>query len=268
MKSGMGLVRQLARFVHEQSPSVGTESVFFFSLHKCATTLFADYVLPNVEGFKQIDYQKLLYLDQLKGKIQFEKYGHLYGVIRLSARPGSLEHEQIVKKVATGEFVKDKSVVFLIRDPRDILVSQYYSFGFTHGRSPNEAIRLQQEKRRASIQAKSVDAYAQDTAPELQGYFEILRGLSVCAKRSALWRYEDLVLDFDQFMSSFTQWFRISDALKEQLFLRSRPRETEHMYQHKRSGRVGGYKEKLKPETIAVLNAVFGPTLERYGYDR
>jgi len=63
------------------------ESVFFFSLHKCETTLSNDYFLSNVLGFQHIDYASMIYENRIPERISFERHGLIYGVIRNAGGP-------------------------------------------------------------------------------------------------------------------------------------------------------------------------------------
>ena len=69
------------------------ESVFFYTFHKCASSLFSGYVLRNIEGLRNIDYASRLYQGREPKSIKFEKYGYIYGPIRLSANPSSIVYQ-------------------------------------------------------------------------------------------------------------------------------------------------------------------------------
>jgi len=79
-------------------------------------------------------------------------------------------------------------------------------------------------------------------------------------------RYEDMINDFDVFISGLTDVLDLSEKTQQQIFLKSRPRTSEDIHAHKRSGKTGGYKEKITPETIEILNEKFSDVIEQYGY--
>src|SRR5438132_10534005 len=120
------------RFVSKSRlPTARPESVYFYTLHKCASGLFSDYVLKNVRRLRLIDYEDRFY----KGEpvcVTFKEKGFIYGPIRVSNGPQSTIYSKLVEPASRTDFVRDKIAIFLIRDPRDILVSSYYSFGYTH----------------------------------------------------------------------------------------------------------------------------------------
>ncbi len=62
----------------------------------------------------------------------------------------------------------------MIRDPRDILVSSYYSFGFSHGFSSVQKIKDIQKERRIIIQSKTIDEYALENSDRILTNFNTL----------------------------------------------------------------------------------------------
>lgn len=263
--------RLLAQFGLGRSPQGSPSrprSVLLISFHKCATTLFNDYVLKHLNGLQQVDYAVDIYENQPPAALTFEPYGYAYGVIRVIQSPGTPVYETLVKPILAPGFMADKWAVFVIRDPRDILVSEYYSFGFTHGFSKNPAIRQFQEERRARIAAQTVDQYVLAAAPNLQERFQSVQRLSQDCERGVVLKYEQLIEDCDRFLQGFEQLLPLSPEVKAEIFVRSRPKATEDPTAHKRSGKVGGYQDKLQPETIARLDELLAPTLKQFGYDQ
>ena len=59
-------------------------------------------------------------------------------------------------KITSPEFVEDKTIVILVRDPRDVLISFYYSIGFTHITSANPEIADDLQKLRANLSEAGV----------------------------------------------------------------------------------------------------------------
>ena len=65
----------------------------------------------------------------------------------------------------------------MIRAPRDILVSAYYSFGTTHTISKVEKVQSYQISRRDHIQALSIDEYVFEEAVTYLSHFETVHRL-------------------------------------------------------------------------------------------
>lgn len=255
---------QYLRWMLERSQH---ESVYFYTLHKCASTLFAHFLLQHARGLKHCDYASRIYLGRQKGTLRFASHGYLYGPIRISAKLESPVYSQLVAPAIKPEFAADKRAVFFIRDPRDILVSQYYSFGFTHGLSPVERIRQLEKAEREFVRSMDVDAYVVHAATKLRDDMLVIDNLASQCRISALLRYEDMINDFDRFRNALSRLLDFDPEVLEELYRQSRPRESEDTHSHKRSGRVGDYAEKLRPETVSELNAILMPVLNRFGYD-
>jgi hypothetical protein len=221
--------------------------------------------LNQVKGLCHVDYARQITTGQAP-VVQFQAQGFLYGPIRLSANPLSPVYRQLVAPTAEVGFVADRRSLFFIRDPRDILVSAYYSFGYTHGLSMMPAIRAFQEARRQQIQALSLDDYALSAVAEVRQHFLMLAQLAAACDRGLVLRYEDLVEHFDRFMAQLLTVVELDSAVVETLFQQTRPRREEDLSSHRRSGQPGGFRDKLHPDTVDRLNMALEPVLLKFGY--
>jgi hypothetical protein len=243
------------------------ESVFFYTFHKCASTLFSGYILKNIEGLQHVDYAGALCSGKKVGKIKFKERGVVYGPIRLSADKRDMVYKRLVAPASTHDFVRDRIAIFFVRDPRDILVSAYYSYGYTHELSPVLELREIQESLRAKIQKESLDEYVLDSASAVSAHFEELYNLSRACERGVVLRYEDMISDFDAFIAQLCKYVVIDESCISEIYRRSRPKKTEDLSSHRRSGQIGDFRDKLKEETILSLNEILNTTLVRFGYE-
>lgn len=242
------------------------ESVYFYSVHKAGTALFT-HVLRQANELTHVDYETMLFDDKLSTELVFEKYGHLYGVFRIVNEKHNQLYIKITRHIAKPDFVKDKNIVYLVRDPRDLIISFYYSFGFSHVSSANAQMESELQQTRNRLRSLSLDEFALKHAPVVKEKLEILYWLSKESRHSIILRYEDLLEDFSGFMRNFSKYISIPPERQRELFLASRPRDSEDLKAHKRSGRSKQYIEKLKPETVHELNRVLRPVLEKFGYE-
>lgn len=244
------------------------ESVYFYTFHKCASTLFSSYVLKNLKGLLHVDYAARIYQGKLSEKVlDFREKGFVYGPIRLSANPAYPTYRMLIEPLSRHEFVRDKRAIFFVRDPRDILVSAYYSFGYTHSLSDVQHIREIQEASRKKIQSRSLDEYVLEHADTQARYFATLYELSRACERGVVLRYEDLVDNFDSFIGQLCSYVAIDDEVVREIYRRSRPRKQEDASSHRRSGQIGSFRDKLKEETVALLNGRLEGTLKMFGYE-
>ena len=81
----------------------------------------------------------------------------------------------------------------------------------------------------------------------------------------------DIILDFENAMRAFASAFDYDVSPGEIEELRvlggyNKKQEGENLKSHTRKKLPGDHKEKLKPETIAYLDELFAPELNRFGY--
>ena len=239
------------------------KSVIFVTLHKCATAFFARDVLSNLKGRTKVDYQILHYNNE-NLKIKVKKFGCIYGPLRiLDENHPSCELTNLVLKEAQ---LKKCQIIFLVRDPRDILVSMYYSFGFSHGFSQNKEITDYQVKRRQTIQGMTIDEYAIYAAPGLKEKFAVISSLGRDARDKVLLKYEEMIDRFDDFYERLSDFVELNEGVRDKIFEQTRPRDREEPLHHKRKGKPGDYKVKLKEETLHQINAILKETLTDFGY--
>ena len=252
--------------IHPPMKEGGDEkrSIVFISMHKCATTFFSHSVLTQLRELTLVDYQTYQYLHEEKIAPIYKPYGYVYAVLRLYDKdhPGYTMTQQLIKP----SHMKKMKTIFWVRDPRDILVSLYYSFGFTHSESPNQKIKAHQLQRREKKQKMTLDEYVLNEAPNLQWKFEQIDSLRKQLPDHLFIRYEEMIHDFDTFFQTLSDFTGLDKNLYEMMYQQTRPNESEDTNKHKRSGKTQAYLEKLKPETIEALNSILAPTLEKFGY--
>ena len=241
-------------------------SIFFITLHKAASSLFASYVLKNVPGYKHVDYETNIFFGKKDKALAFEKNNHVYGPVRLVADENADTYE-IVAQIIKNGFINDKKCIFMTRDPRDIIVSSYYSFGYSHQLSTDEKIKEKQLKSREKIQQMGIDDFSTWNAAAVAKRFELMSQLIDRCKDYVLLKYEDMVADYEQFYNDLSTFLPLKNEVKQKLFNLSRPKETEDISQHKRSGKIAGYREKLKGETITEMSRLLGDILSKFNYN-
>jgi len=242
------------------------KSVVFTTLHRCASQFFSRQLLPRIHRCTHVDYQWLHYENRLQGPVVVRRRNHVYGPVRILER----EHPAfgITEDILAACSSMGLKVVFVIRDPRDILVSMYYSFGFSHPLSPQPAIREYQCRRRAWIRSQDLDSYVVQAAPALCERFARIDALYRQAKDRLLLRYEDMIDDFSGFYSRLNDFVEIDDGFREEARSLTRPELAEDVLRHKRHGRPGGFQAKLGSESIDELNRIFSLVLHEYHYGK
>jgi len=213
-----------------------------------------------------MDFAAQIYMGKNRKKIIFDHYGHIYGPIRISAERESPEFKKFVEPICKTDFIKDKIAIFMIRDPRDILVSSYYSFGFSHGFSSVQKIKDIQKERRRIIQSKTIDEYALENSDRILTNFNTLNKLIKDCNQSVLLKYEDLIENWEIFVKDLTKHIDIKESVLSNIYAKSRPRERNDLNSHRRSGAIEGFRKELNNETIGFLNEILKPIINQFGY--
>lgn len=237
-------------------------SVFIFSTHKCAST-FLNALIKNLaegEGKKHIDIETYLatrpnlrdelYSNESFTNTLFQNKGCYFGVFRYA-----------FSKLPP---VSGQKIVLVLRDPRDILTSQYFSIAFSHPVLTSKFL-----KKRESALAMGIDKHVLEMTPRfLKTYSDYLEKF---ANRSdvLLIRYEDLVTDFESVLSKLLDFIDYSEKEKALNYWKKNYPfvvEKEDVQRHKRKVLPGDHKEKLKQDTIHELNNRFAHVLSHLGY--
>lgn len=184
---------------------------------------------------------------------------------------------------------RDKKVVFLVRDPRDVIVSSYFEMskrGHHFGNNPYEARKAAFEGDLCDFIHRKIGGF--DTILE---YYNIWAENRSLPKGFLLVRYEDMLINPQlelQRVMTFLGLESISNQIIEQAvdftsFENMRRMETEGRFlsgilkpadrsddqsYKTRKGKVGGYADHLNEETIKLLNFKMTNNLsEFFGYN-
>jgi hypothetical protein len=268
LKRQFKVERQLIEGRHQASSS--HRSIIHFSVNKAATTytksilsrcaLENGLVPVNINGYAfNSDFP---FLDHLSAQEMvryhhiFKPAGYLYTVFG-----GMVEGIQDLD-----EFLR----VLIVRDPRDVLTSEYFSMAHSH-KPPRSGNKIQSfTELRDFAQTVGIDQYVLDESDRVGRVYQ--RYLDLLLPRPSVYitTYEEMILDFQTWLESLLDYceLKISSQLKQQLLeeaLQSRPRK-ENISQHIRQAVPGDYERKLHAETIAHLNSVFSNILREFNY--
>lgn len=164
--------------------------------------------------------------------------------------------------------------IFHVRDPRDMLVSEYFSFGWRH-----EAENPDLSQRRLSIQEMTVDQYALQQ-PEFSRWSleQKFRPLLERISSGVSSQQHDIVVKYETMVTQFPSWvaevikpfeFRLPRIAVGRLAWKYRNdfRPSTEPGAHKRRIIPGDFRDKLKPETIRKLNERFADVLQAFDYE-
>jgi hypothetical protein len=160
--------------------------------------------------------------------------------------------------------------ILIVRDPRDMLVSRYFSTKFSHG--------FDTEKRTSQF-SRMIGQIVEDTGTDIDKY-SLFYSWAVNAEyffyrdiiadpKTLVIKYEDFVYDRSHLASAICSWVGL-DISRERILFIVEPYDsipaTEQPTKHVRQAHPGDYRRKLNPTTISALNGVLGEFLAKFGY--
>ena len=237
------------------------KSVLLFTVHKSASVFFNWFLkeLASETGHTYVDVNGYFGTMGPKGiEIQssseftqkvFKKTGFMYGPLR---------------NYIPVPVMNDYAVILLLRDPRDVLTSYYFSMKNSHPMVTPELIK----KRQLALQ-NTIDEYVLSLADRfVKTYTEYLD--HVYGKPNVLFiKYEELITDFKSCLQKINSHCGLElneQQLKTLDKSDSFKTKKEDPNAHIRKISSGDHKEKLKPETIEILNKKFDSILRTLNY--
>lgn len=181
------------------------------------------------------------------------------------------------------EVQRTPKTVFQIRDPRDILVSEYFSVGFIHGPTHLRPSALEL-RNRISAGSLSIDEFVRDVALGDRGSFggpnlhrRLVEDLPRAVEQLSAHDAPYLIVKYEEMIGNFAGWSRqimeflemphhadkIHAAFQREFDPEIVGRHGEKQ-SHKRVMLPGDHRRKLKPETIDELNRIFAPFLSEH----
>jgi len=161
--------------------------------------------------------------------------------------------------------------VIMIRDPRDVLVSAYYSYSTSHGVPHSKEKATEFLELRNRILAMTVDEYVKEMCEESKWRMSQYIELNSTCPSARIMKYEDMISDFSGWFEALLnhcEW-SISDKLRDQIETQAEKASNpskENTSKHRRQVTPGDYERKLKPETIEYLNDYLSECLVAFNY--
>ncbi len=162
--------------------------------------------------------------------------------------------------------------LLFVRDPRDALVSEFFSLAYSHPIPPShsegdDVTRLMERQRAAALQ-DGLDAFAIRRAGAMAGTMLQYAAIARLPSTTVL-KYEDFIFDKGRLISTIAQQFgwSVDDELIHLIleWADIRP-EREDPSAFIRQVTPGDHRKKLRDETIARLSDILHPAMELFAY--
>jgi hypothetical protein len=160
--------------------------------------------------------------------------------------------------------------ILLVRDPRDALVSDYFSSAFSH------SLPAGGDERDVLLAARSLALQAtigEWVLRRAEGFRQTMRDYDpfLAMPGMLVYRYEQAILDKRWFLRDVCRhfgWTVTDQQLGHILGWADVMPDEEKPTQFVRKVRPGDHRDKLDAETIGRLNGIFAAELEAFGYPR
>jgi hypothetical protein len=183
--------------------------------------------------------------------------------------------------------IEDYSVILHLRDPRDVLVSMFYSYCYIHAGEIAPDTGYRREVAEAGIDAfvlgkasaKSsgyrgdygTGGHVEDLIGNLPRRYSDYLDRLVGKPNVILLKYEEMVGDYSAWLQKFLSPFPIEDKQRivEELAAQRQtlsPKREIDVMNHVRHVTPGDHQVKLQRSTITRLNGIFADTLAKLGY--
>lgn len=154
------------------------------------------------------------------------------------------------------KILRRSNTILHLRDPRDVLVSLYYSLAYSHENIPGEA--------RGNAQKMGIDSFVLTRAPVYVKRFERYAAI-VQAYPVRLLHYEGMMSNREEWLDQFLEPFGFEHGLREEIrasvieLLKTQLAIPAHenVQAHIRQARPRDHERKLRPETVVRLNDMF-----------
>jgi len=260
------------------------QSLIFFTVHKCASA-YVDRILKRLtkDFLRPVDFEAFFWAHKPSAlKYDLEKYLHWKAdnpkeAIKQSADDvdGLFEHKgycygafrKLIGVIPNLEMYK---IILMLRDPRDILVSLYYSLRYSHEiPSGNPYTTKLMCEARQKVCEMTIDDYVLDEAHVFMNRYLEYCGVLMGKSNVLFLKYEDMIQDFPVWLNSIVSFLGFDikkDVLDAIISEADFQVKEEDVYSHKRQVTPGDHMRKLRPATIEQLNHDLKSVLDMLGY--
>lgn len=250
-----------------RSPDI--PSAFFMSVHKSGSTLMNNMIRAACQmlDYEFVDIQSHFFntgvsdsdIPSETSEI-FKPKGYVYSGFRYFPNQYDIP------------CLNDCPLIVLVRDPRDAVVSQYFSLSQSHpmpGKDADDKLFKHMEEQRKATLGSDINEFALrevgSFVKKLETYSEILK----THPKARLFQYEEVIYMKKKWLMSMLNFLEWKMKPGQPMNLANRFNvvpKAEDASKHIRQVHPQNYMTKLSPETIAEINKTYASTLLRYNY--
>jgi hypothetical protein len=193
------------------------------------------------------------------------EYVHL--VVDSLAAPGIFSGPHRVAFELIGRRQDIRQIVY-IRDPRDCLVSMYYSLAFSHVVPPPGRLWQKFLNDRDFARSTTIDEYVLAKLPDACRALDAIRAAVGARPGTVISCYETMVMDFGNWIAGLIKevGLDVPDETTARLVGAIDFKVEENALNHKRQVAPGDFRRKLSGRTQNALTEQLGDLLQYFGY--
>ncbi len=239
------------------------KSIMFWTTHKCASTFVSKFLsaISEEAKLKHFDYAGSIWElgDEIKIKNPYEiavksdflyrMYGEIYGPIR---NPIDLNHSEQLNNI------------FFLRDPRDLIISQYYSTVYSHPLPSHKNDKKIFTKKRHQIKKMGINKYFLEQIDKwIIPQYTKYRLIKKNSKLSFFHKYEDLkinprktILEITKNMNTHISKKLLNNLVKrfEKPFQKKSEMKLKNKFLHTRSGESRQFESEINKDVLKLGN--------------
>ena len=157
--------------------------------------------------------------------------------------------------------------VLLVRDPRDMLVSLYFSLKKSHQIPQQGVLASKMKATREKLRDMDINTFVLNRASGVVRQFGRYRPLM--GRNLKLYRYEDIIFDKSSWLRDMLDFLDVQlgvDEIHEIADRHDIRPDRENTGAHVRQVTPGNFRRHLSPECIEQLNELLSDILEEHGY--
>jgi len=247
------------------------KSFFLFFLHKAGSTLLSSLFYEYCEkiNISLVDFPSIAFLsgeDISNMKISSKEL--LFKEINY----GYIGWREFWDEIPVDILTKSNNIL-LVRDPRDRIVSWYFSMAYSHT-TPKQGPIIEgiKEIRNQILKYSNINEWIKSNPEviELMNEPLIKYNKRLYANNTRIYRYEDVIFKKEDWLRDMLFYLGIEineEILKVVVDANDKLPANENQKSHIRQVNPGNYKKHLSPEIISYLNDEFKDQIRQYNYD-
>jgi hypothetical protein len=250
-------------------PPAAIDAFFLFGIHKCGSSLlnklFVD--ICRINQIPDVPIPELAFQQSIPTEA-WDNCTDLNSTILDGYCHRGYRHFPLF--LTKSNLLNKRKKILLVRDPRDAIVSAYFSFAKSHILPQSGELLDNMLKSRESLKNMELENYAVAQAPGVKAAFNRYHDYLNDDQLLRVYRYEDFIFEKESWIKDMVDYLGLT--LKPAQIQRIAEKHniipaTEDASQHIRKVAPGDHREKLSSKCIAQLNELLAEVLERYNYN-